>query len=232
MSYNSVKNSISEQERANDNGRASPQLKLYQAFIFSVPIFFTFVLLILFYLFYLRRRRVDWSSLRMRTSNSMISTDDISRCELGLKKELREMLPIVVFKESFFVKDTLCSVCLGEYEAEDKLQQIPGCGHTFHMDCIDLWLSTHTTCPLCRQSLLLASTNKVPPDDAHLHTDNTLTTFDVENGDETSRVTNNEDPQTSQPPLDRRDDRAVPTVSERERHVVVVQYDDDDDDAK
>lgn len=46
---------------------ASPELKLYQAFIFSVPIFFTFILLLLFYLFYLRRRRVDWSSLRMRT---------------------------------------------------------------------------------------------------------------------------------------------------------------------
>lgn len=48
---------------------ASPELKLYQAFIFSVPIFFTFILLLLFYLFYLRRRRVDWSSLRMRTPN-------------------------------------------------------------------------------------------------------------------------------------------------------------------
>ncbi|KAL3638643.1 hypothetical protein CASFOL_016550 [Castilleja foliolosa] len=166
----------------------------------------------------------------MRTSNSMIpisqtNTDDISRCELGLKKELREMLPIVVFKESFFVKDTLCSVCLGEYEAEDKLQQIPVCGHTFHMDCIDLWLSTHTTCPLCRQSLLASTTTiKVPTDDindAHLQTnDNTLTSFDVENGDETSRANNNEDPQTSLQPSDR-DER----VSERERH---GQYADDD----
>lgn len=47
-----------------------------------------------------------------------------------------------------------CSVCLGDYEAEEKLQQIPPCGHTFHMDCIDHWLSMHTTCPLCRLSLL------------------------------------------------------------------------------
>lgn len=46
----------------------SAQLKLYQAFIFSVPIFFTFILLFFFYLFYLRRRRADWSSLRMRTA--------------------------------------------------------------------------------------------------------------------------------------------------------------------
>ncbi|KAL2520317.1 RING-H2 finger protein ATL7 [Forsythia ovata] len=120
--YRNVKNSISGQEitATNQNGtssnggnncctKASAELKLYQAFIFSVPIFFTFILLLLFYLFYLRRRGVDWASLRMRTSNSLPSsqsTDEISRCEMGLKKELREMLPIIVFKESFSVKET------------------------------------------------------------------------------------------------------------------------------
>lgn len=133
---------------------ASAELKVYQAFIFSVPIFFTFILLLLFYLFYLRRRRVDWSSLRMRTSLHTNNVDEISRAELGLKKELREMLPIVIYKESFSIRDAQCSVCLADYQAEDKLQQIPACGHAFHMDCIDHWLTTHTTCPLCRLSLL------------------------------------------------------------------------------
>ncbi|GJM85264.1 hypothetical protein PR202_ga01699 [Eleusine coracana subsp. coracana] len=47
----------------------SSELKLYQAFIFSVPVFFTFVLLLFFYLFYLRRRRANWQSLRMRANN-------------------------------------------------------------------------------------------------------------------------------------------------------------------
>lgn len=47
---------------------ASPELKLYQAFIFSVPVFFTFILLLLFYLSYLRRRRAHWQSLRLRAS--------------------------------------------------------------------------------------------------------------------------------------------------------------------
>lgn len=50
-------------------------------------------------------------------------------------------------------------MCLGDYEAEDRLQQVPACGHTFHMGCIDHWLATHTTCPLCRVSLL-APTNR------------------------------------------------------------------------
>ncbi|KAF7824921.1 RING-H2 finger protein ATL7-like [Senna tora] len=132
---------------------ASAELKLYRAFIFSVPIFFTFILLFLFYVFYLRPRRVDWSSLRMRPF-AEDNSSGISRPELGLKKELREMLPIIVYKESFFVKDTQCSVCLLDYQPEERLQQIPACGHTFHMGCIDLWLANHSTCPLCRLSLL------------------------------------------------------------------------------
>ncbi|XP_060217389.1 RING-H2 finger protein ATL58-like isoform X1 [Lycium barbarum] len=150
----------SNNNASNCCSEALTQLKLYQAFIFSVPIFFAFILLLLFYLLYLRRQRADWSSLRMRTSTLHTSTesDELSRSELGLKKEVREMLPIIVFKESFSVKDTQCSVCLAEYQADDKLQQIPACGHTFHMDCIDHWLATHNTCPLCRHSIL-APTN-------------------------------------------------------------------------
>ncbi|AEE31599.1 unnamed protein product [Arabidopsis thaliana] len=131
---------------------SSPELKLYQAFIFSVPICFTFIILFLFYLIYLRRSSSDLSSLGMRTT--FIPGNSLSTIELGLSKELREMLPIVVFKESFTVMDSQCSVCLGDYQPNDKLQQIPVCKHTFHMDCIDLWLTSHTTCPLCRLALI------------------------------------------------------------------------------
>ncbi|KAK9271003.1 hypothetical protein L1049_026591 [Liquidambar formosana] len=144
------------------------ELKIYQAFIFSVPVVFTFILLFLFYLFYLRRRRVRWSALRMQ--ESLQHNNDISRAELGLKKELRQMLPIIVYKESFSIKDTLCSVCLGDYQAEDRLQQIPACGHTFHMDCIDHWLTTHTTCPLCRLSLLASAKAPTEPPDVQAET--------------------------------------------------------------
>ncbi|VFQ82200.1 unnamed protein product [Cuscuta campestris] len=138
------------------NSEALAELKVYQACIFSVPVFFAFILLFLFYYFYLRRQSARWSSsLRMNASSLQAGGDEISRCELGLKKEVREMLPVIVFNESFSVKDSQCSVCLGDYQADDRLQQIPSCGHIFHEDCIDHWLSTHTTCPLCRHSLIV-----------------------------------------------------------------------------
>ncbi|XP_038986730.1 RING-H2 finger protein ATL58-like isoform X4 [Phoenix dactylifera] len=97
--------SCSSPDPASYCSTASPELKLYQAFIFSVPVFFTFVLLILFYVFYLKRRRANWQSLRMRASH--LGRGEVPRSsESGIKKEVREMLPIVIFKASFLIRET------------------------------------------------------------------------------------------------------------------------------
>ncbi|KAG9457077.1 hypothetical protein H6P81_001585 [Aristolochia fimbriata] len=115
--------------------------------------------------------------------------------ESGLKKEVREMLPVIIFKESFLVRDTQCSVCLGDYQANDRLQQIPACGHTFHMECIDHWLATNTTCPLCRLSLLPSpQTSAIPvhsPESIHSQGDSHLS-LDM-NIDHSARVRESSD---------------------------------------
>jgi hypothetical protein len=41
------------------------------------------------------------------------------------------------------------------------LQQLPICSHAFHKECIDQWLVNHSTCPICRTSLL--QSGKVVP---------------------------------------------------------------------
>ncbi|EPS63206.1 hypothetical protein M569_11582 [Genlisea aurea] len=47
-------------------------------------------------------------------------------------------------------EDTICSICLGEYQEKEMLKVMPKCGHTFHLSCIDIWLRKHSTCPVCR----------------------------------------------------------------------------------
>jgi len=49
-----------------------------------------------------------------------------------------------------------CAVCLCEFADDDKLRLLPTCGHAFHVPCIDAWLLSHSTCPLCRGSILAA----------------------------------------------------------------------------
>jgi E3 ubiquitin-protein ligase RNF38/44 len=46
-----------------------------------------------------------------------------------------------------------CAVCLLEFEDNDHIRTLPYCSHVFHVDCIDVWLRSHATCPLCRASV-------------------------------------------------------------------------------
>ena len=47
-----------------------------------------------------------------------------------------------------------CAVCLNEFEDDERLRLIPKCDHVFHPECIDAWLASHTTCPVCRANLV------------------------------------------------------------------------------
>ncbi|GMI77653.1 Arabidopsis Toxicos en Levadura 41 [Hibiscus trionum] len=59
---------------------------------------------------------------------------------------------------------TECSVCLGTITEESKVRLLPNCKHIFHVQCIDTWLGSHTTCPICRT----AAEPTVPPEEIEL----------------------------------------------------------------
>ncbi|KAL6594075.1 hypothetical protein ACP70R_048976 [Stipagrostis hirtigluma subsp. patula] len=43
-----------------------------------------------------------------------------------------------------------CAVCITELAAGEAARVLPRCGHGFHVECVDMWLRSHSTCPLCR----------------------------------------------------------------------------------
>jgi len=43
-----------------------------------------------------------------------------------------------------------CAVCLDNIEIGQSYKRMPKCDHCFHAQCIDQWLSTRATCPVCR----------------------------------------------------------------------------------
>ncbi|OWM72138.1 probable E3 ubiquitin-protein ligase RHA4A [Punica granatum] len=138
------------------------QVKLYQAFIFSIPILFSIILFLLFYLFYLKRRAISNPSVSSQPVIARISRRATpylpSPCLMGLKGELKDKLPIVLFDEELGRRDSQCCVCLGEFELKEELLQVPSCKHVFHVDCIHHWLHSNSTCPLCRCSISPAAT--------------------------------------------------------------------------
>lgn len=48
-----------------------------------------------------------------------------------------------------------CAVCLDEIMYGDKFRRLPKCRHCFHAECIDAWLLSRSTCPLCRNQVSL-----------------------------------------------------------------------------
>ncbi|URD75347.1 RING-H2 finger protein [Musa troglodytarum] len=50
-----------------------------------------------------------------------------------------------------------CVVCLGKFEEKERVKVIPRCGHVFHPSCIDAWLVSRGSCPICRCSDVIAS---------------------------------------------------------------------------
>ncbi|KAG6428258.1 hypothetical protein SASPL_112509 [Salvia splendens] len=81
------------------------QLKLYQAFIFSIPILFSIILFLLFYLFYLKRRANSTSSAAAPPLLPTAAAD--ATAPLDLKIEVKNMLCQILYDDSMKSRDSL-----------------------------------------------------------------------------------------------------------------------------
>ncbi|KAI4317308.1 hypothetical protein L6164_025187 [Bauhinia variegata] len=93
--------------------------------------------------------------LYVATGNPISAAAEL--CRRGCNQQVIDNCPIVKYstvKEIKMGKEALeCAVCLAEFQDYDRLRLLPKCNHVFHTDCIDAWLSSHATCPLCRAKL-------------------------------------------------------------------------------
>lgn len=73
----------------------------------------------------------------------------------GLDQAFIDALPVFPYKEIVGPKMEHfdCAVCLCEFTETDQLRLLPTCSHAFHINCIDTWLLSNSTCPLCRGTL-------------------------------------------------------------------------------
>ncbi|KAK7275807.1 hypothetical protein RIF29_16931 [Crotalaria pallida] len=102
-----------------------------------------------------RTRTLSRINLALPTGDS----DGRSRREpRGLDQEIIDTFPTFLYsnvKGLKIGKETLvCAVCINEFEDDETLRLIPKCNHVFHPSCIDVWLSSHSTCPVCRANLV------------------------------------------------------------------------------
>ncbi|XP_021854219.2 RING-H2 finger protein ATL78-like [Spinacia oleracea] len=75
----------------------------------------------------------------------------------GVDKRALKTFPVVKYSKEVNVQGlgTECVICLSEFKGGDRLRILPKCHHgSFHVKCIDKWLSSQSSCPICRQSLV------------------------------------------------------------------------------
>ncbi|KAJ4762125.1 RING-H2 finger protein-like protein [Rhynchospora pubera] len=115
-----------------------------------------FVLFLLLVFMYLYARRYPGAIPLFGWGRSRVISEpergvDVTVPPCGLDPKAINSLPFIVFKqEDFKQKGIDCAVCLSEVSNGEKARILPKCDHGFHLDCIDMWLFSHSTCPLCR----------------------------------------------------------------------------------
>ncbi|PRQ34564.1 putative chromatin regulator PHD family [Rosa chinensis] len=85
----------------------------------------------------------------------------------GLDSSTIATIPLFVYKseEEHFHQHVECVICLSPFEDDDVGRCLPKCGHCFHVECIDMWLHSHMSCPICRAPVVApAQSDQVKPE--------------------------------------------------------------------
>ena len=153
MSNSSASPMPSAANSPSDTSKFNPSMAIIIAVLISG------MLVVVFCSIYIRgRSRSSTERVGQITGHSNRPVDFYERPGQGLDRSLVESLPEVsysVVKNMKTGKDSLeCAVCLERFEEDENLRLLPKCSHVFHSECIDVWFHSHSTCPLCRASLL------------------------------------------------------------------------------
>ncbi|CAN1199316.1 RING-H2 finger protein ATL78 [Linum perenne] len=83
----------------------------------------------------------------------------------GIKKKALKTFPVVTFSafSDGLDLDAECVICLSEFAGSDRVKILPKCNHGFHVECIDQWLGSHSSCPTCRHSVVKTCRKSVAP---------------------------------------------------------------------
>ncbi|XP_010538882.1 PREDICTED: RING-H2 finger protein ATL79-like [Tarenaya hassleriana] len=72
---------------------------------------------------------------------------------------LLEIVPTVKYSAGLKLAgaERECTICLSKFEEGEEVKVLPRCNHGFHVRCIEQWLSSHLSCPVCRSLVLIPS---------------------------------------------------------------------------
>ncbi|KAK9285372.1 hypothetical protein L1049_024563 [Liquidambar formosana] len=134
-----------------DKNRYDLNSKIMLTAIISLSVVVIVVVILHIYARFILRRQARRHAIIRQLG---LTTVGMEPPRTGLEPSVIATLPIFIFKQSDGGSDENgteeCAVCLSALEEEEMARFLPNCKHTFHVECIDKWLSSHSTCPICR----------------------------------------------------------------------------------
>ncbi|CAN4096702.1 unnamed protein product [Withania somnifera] len=95
----------------------------------------------------------QWQVSTVESSLREISDIFDTNATKGLSPEVIKKLPTYNFCSVSTCgepQEVTCAICLQDFIDGDSARLLPSCKHLFHTQCIDEWLITHGSCPICR----------------------------------------------------------------------------------
>ncbi|GAU36069.1 hypothetical protein TSUD_320320 [Trifolium subterraneum] len=139
-----------------------------------VLLFFIIVLMLCLHIYarwYLIQSRRRRNRLRRRTQLVFFSDNPPTTTAVvtsrGLEASVIASLPLFIYDpktQPENLNSSECAVCLSEFESGETGRVLPKCKHSFHIECIDMWFHSHSTCPLCRATVEPASEFQTRPE--------------------------------------------------------------------
>ncbi|WOL01078.1 hypothetical protein Cni_G09791 [Canna indica] len=112
-----------------------------------------FLLFVVLFFVYLRAKHC-WGVIPVSVGSRLaVAASAPALARRGLDAASIAALPFVLFPVGDLKEGLECAVCLCVLSEGDAARLLPKCGHAFHLECIDMWFCSHSTCPLCRSSV-------------------------------------------------------------------------------
>ncbi|XP_071735391.1 RING-H2 finger protein ATL66-like [Rutidosis leptorrhynchoides] len=126
--------------------------------IFFIIVLFGVIILTTLILLYIRSMCQSSSSASATVAATLSQHVQVFARPKGLDLAVINSLPITLHQWSSTSAEGLeCCICLGVFEDGEKVKVLPKCCHTYHSECVDKWLATHSSCPICRAAILVDS---------------------------------------------------------------------------
>ncbi|KAK7387250.1 hypothetical protein VNO78_27892 [Psophocarpus tetragonolobus] len=86
----------------------------------------------------------------------------------GLDSSTIRAIPLFIYEQNnnkVQEEELECVICLSAFEGGEVGRCLPKCGHGFHVECIDMWLSSHSNCPICRAPIVVSDSGVLSSSD-------------------------------------------------------------------